>query len=294
MIWPTSLNKRVKLNEPLKLHTTFKIGGPAKYLFEPKDIDELKLAVNLAKNNKIKIFILGNGSNLLVLDRGVSAIVIKLSGEHFRKIIFKFNSLRTGAGVLLQELIKRSSLRGLSGFEFLSGIPATVGGALMMNAGTPSFSISDLVEQIKVMDYNGKIKILKKQDLKFAYRQSHLSKFIILEAVFKLRKSSVNKIKNTIRECWKRRSQTQELSWASAGCVFKNPRLDSAGRLIDLCGLKGRQSGQAFISDKHANFIINKGKASSQDILKLMGMIKKEVKKKFNIELEPEIITWKN
>jgi UDP-N-acetylmuramate dehydrogenase len=294
MNWPISLKKKVKLAEPLSLHTTFKIGGPARYFFTPENIHDLRFILKLAKKNKLKIFVIGKGSNLLIPEKGIYGIVINLSQPYFKKIVFKGNYLKVGSGTLLPEVIRRSSLKGLSGFESLSGIPATVGGALMMNAGIPNFNISDLVEQIKVIDYNGKIKVFRRKKLKFSYRRSNLTKLIILEAFFKLAKTSIKDTESAIKRYLQQRRETQDLSWASAGCIFKNPRGDFAGRLIDRCGLKGKNIGGAFISNKHANFIINKGKATSRDVLKLMEMIKEEVKKRFNINLKPEIKIWKN
>ncbi|MDD4895102.1 MAG: UDP-N-acetylmuramate dehydrogenase, partial [Candidatus Omnitrophica bacterium] len=186
--------------------------------------------------------------------------------------------------------------RGLSGAEFLAGIPGTIGGALVMNAGIAkdNCSIKKLVENVTVMDYNGNIKVLNKKDLKFGYRESGLSKYIILSALLKFNKKSKKHIRDTIKAYLEYRKLTQDLSKPSAGCIFRNPPGNSAGRLIDLCGLKGKKVGKVAVSGKHANFIVNLGNGSASDVLKLAGFIRKRVKNQFNINLIPEIKIWQN
>lgn len=292
MNWWTDLKGKVRHRELLKHHTTFRIGGSAKYFIEPKDVDDLKLLLHLLKRYKINFLVIGEGSNILASDKGVDGVVLRLSSPDFKKIIIRENRVEVGAGYLLNKLISQAKKHGLSGPEFLVGIPATVGGALMMNAGAWGKSIADLVEKVNVMDYNSKIRTLNKKKIRFGYRRSGLEKYIILSVHLKLKKENKALIQNRIKEYFHKRLAAQDLSRPSAGCIFKNPAGDSAGRLIDLCGLKGKKIGSAFVSCKHANFILNLGKARTRDVLKLMALIKKEVKKKFNVTLKPEIKLW--
>lgn len=292
MSWRRNLKGKIRLEEPLKKHTTFKIGGPARFFIEPHDIADLKLLITAAKKYKIAILVIGSGSNILINDKGVAGMVLKLNSASFRRIFIKRNCLEAGSGATLRQLIQVAAERALSGAQFLAGIPGTVGGALAMNAGAWGKNIGDLVQKATVMDYNGNIKVLSKKDMRFEYRKSSLSKFIILSACIKLAKKNKKEIKDNINKYLKYRRNTQAASLPNAGCIFKNPPGKSAGRLIDLCGLKGKRIGNASVSVRHANFILNRDNASSSDVLKLMELIKKKVKDKFNITLEPEIRIW--
>ncbi len=293
MNWHKGLAGEIRKNEALKKHTTFKIGGRADFFISPKNARDLQFIVRQAKINKIKIRVIGSGSNILVSDGGIDCAVIALNSGYFKKIVFRGNKLYAGAGALLNWVVLSSRKRSLGGIEFLTGIPGTVGGALVMNAGAQNQSIAKLVEKVQVMDYNGRLKTLRKREIKFGYRKSNLGKYIVLKAVLNLDKLDSNQIKNRIKGYLTYRKETQDYARPSAGCIFKNPPLDSAGKLIDACGLKGKKLGGAQVSLKHANFIINTGKAKTKDVERLMEMIKKRVKKKFNINLEPEIKIWK-
>lgn len=292
MNWFKNLKGKIRFNEPLSKHTTFKIGGPAKIFIEPYNLNDLKLLLRKTKKDKIPLKVIGSGSNLLVSDRGIDGIVIKLSSPYFRKIKFYSGFLEAGAGVSLPDLIKRTTALNLSGCEFLTGIPGTVGAALVMNAGTKDREIKELVKDVTVIDYNGKMRTLDEKNIKFDYRNSSLSKYVVLNTRLRLIKKSKNEILNKIRLYRNYRNSTQDLSHHNAGCIFKNPLKSSSGRLIDECGLKGEHFGDAWVSYKHANFIINKDKARAADVLKLMDYIKQKVKQKFNIALEPEIKIW--
>ena len=292
MNWWKSLKGRVKLKEPLKNYTTFKIGGRARYFIEPQDFTDLKLLLNFSKRHRIPVFVIGRGSNILVNDKGMDAIVLHLNSSPFKQISLSNNFLEAGSAVLLSQVINFTRKHNLSGAEFLSGIPGTVGGALVMNAGVKGRSISNLVEDVAVMDYNGKIKTLSKRDINFGYRRSDLSKYIVLSVRMKLKKTNEREINDRISRYLNYRKVTQDLSHPSAGCIFKNPKGISAGRLIDLCGLKGRRIGGAFVSLRHANFILNLKKASAKDVINLISFIKHEVRKKFRVDLKPEIKIW--
>ncbi len=276
----------------MKDHSTFKIGGPAKYYLEPRDTRQLKLLLKSLNRDKIPILVIGAGSNILIDDNGIQALVLRLNSPCFRRISLDHHRLSAASGVSLSQIVKVSQRKGLSGLEFLSGIPGTLGGALAMNAGIPERNIGDLVENVRVMDYRGKIKTLNKEEIKFGYRTANLSKYIILNAQLKLVNKDKQEIKNSIKKYLNRRKSTQDLSSVSAGCIFKNPKGNQAGRLIDLCGLKGKIIGDACISRIHANFILNLGNATARDVLRLMDLAKRQVKKKFNITLEPEIKIW--
>jgi UDP-N-acetylmuramate dehydrogenase len=292
MIWWKGLKGKVIRDEPLKKHTSFKIGGRAKFFILPRDTGDLKLLINYSNRYNMPVLVIGAGSNILVNDKGVEAIVLNLGSAPFKKISCKGNSIEAGSAVTLWQLVKSAFRNGLSGAEFLSGIPGTLGGALAMNAGQAGKGICNLVETVNVMDYNGEIKTLSKKDLICGYRKSNLGKYIILKVRLKLRKKSKKEIRYIIEGYTKYRRNTQNTALPNAGCMFKNPPGKSAGKLIDLCGLKGKTQGGAYISNKHANFILNRGDARSSDVLKLMALVKKRVKHKFNINLEPEIKIW--
>jgi len=292
MNWPKELNNKIKKTESLSKHTTFRSGGEAAFFAFPGSAGQLKLLVCTAKKNKLPIRIIGAGSNILAADRLKRSMVIKLSAPEFTGIAFRGNRVYVGAAAALPRVIKICCDKGLGGLEFLSGIPATVGGALVMNAGAWDRNISNLVERVKVMDYNGKIRHLSRRAINFSYRGSGLSRYIVLECILLLNRKSRKSIKDKIRGYLLRRRKTQDVFYPSAGCIFKNPKDYPAGMLIEACGLKGLAFGGAAVSQAHANFIINKNKASSSDIIKLMGFIRREVKKKTGIQLEPEIKIW--
>lgn len=292
MNWWKSLKGRVKRAEALSKHTSFRIGGKADFFIEPEDSEDLRLLLNHAKKNKFKLLFIGSGSNILPKDGELKEIVVHLNSVNFAKVKFENNYCVAGSGVALAKLIRQAALHGLGGLEFLAGIPGTVGGAVIMNAGAWGKEVADSLEEVSVMDYNGKVKALNRNKIKFAYRSSGLDKYIILGARFKLSKVAPIKIKSKIEKYLKERSISQGFLSPNAGSIFKNPKNNTAGKLIELCGLKGRSAGGAVISDKHANFILNRNHAKAKDVLKLMKLAKIEVKRNFKISLEPEIKIW--
>ncbi len=293
MTWYRGLKGKIRFSVPLKGYTTFKIGGPAKYFIEPEDIDDLRFILGLIKKRKFPFLMIGCGSNILVSDTGLNYAVIKLSSAKFSKISVQGKFLEVGSGALLNRLVFFCREKGLSGIEFLVGIPGTLGGALLMNAGAWGMNISNIVDSVTVIDSKLKVKTLSKKKIDFGYRKSRLSKYIILSARLRFLKEDKRIIRNRIREVTKLRKQSQDLAYPSAGCIFKNPSADSSGRLIEECGLKGLRIGGASVSLKHANFILNLNRASSQDVLKLINFVQSKVKAKFNINLKPEIKIWK-
>jgi len=275
-------------NEPLARHTTFKIGGPAKYFCAPKSINELKKSLLFAKENNLKVSIIGSGSNLLISDKGFDGLIInpKISG-----IVIKGTDVLAGSGISIQYLLNILAKKGLSGLEFMTGIPGSVGGSVCMNVGTGKEEIGGKVVRIWAIDQSQKAKVKSQNECKFDYRKSIFQngKFIITKVQFKLKKGRPADIKAKIKDLWKKRLAKQPYNMPSAGSIFKNPKGDFAGRLIEAAGLKGMRIGDAQVSEKHANFIVNLGKGKADDVLKLIAHIQKKVKKKFDIKLETEV-----
>ena len=275
---------RLKEFEPLSIHTTYRTGGISRYFIEPYNIYELFTALKFAKDKTF--FILGAGSNVLFSDKLFDGVVISLKKLN-RYVIIKNDELICGAGCLLDSVINFSISNNLSGLENLSGIPGSVGGAIYMNAGAFDIEIKDFLTSVKIMDFSGGIKIYKRNDLNFAYRSSGLKDEIVVEAIFTLRKG--NYLENKRVEILKKRGEKQPLEYPSCGSVFKRPKEGFAGALIENCGLKGYSIGGAEVSKKHANFIINKGNATSSDIYNLINYVKEAVYKKYGIILEEEV-----
>jgi UDP-N-acetylmuramate dehydrogenase len=297
---------KFRKNVSLKNYTTFKIGGRAKYFFIAKTKKDLIKAVATAKKLKLPFFVLGGGSNLLVSDKGYNGLII-----NFKFSIFNFqkNKIIVGAGTKLGELVNASAERRLSGLEWASGIPGTVGGAVFGNAGSFQKSMKDVVKEVEVLDTkDSRFEIYDFKKCKFGYRNSifkHKKNLIILSVILNLKKGKKSEIKKKIKEYLNYKKERQPLNYPSAGSIFKNPSGFSAGelgeedessslsfaaaRLIEKCGLKGKRIGQAKISEKHANFIVNLGNARAKEVKKLINLIKKEVKKKFGVLLDEEI-----
>jgi UDP-N-acetylmuramate dehydrogenase len=293
MLWPKSLSKKIKKNVLLSALTSFKIGGRAEYFFQPKTVKDLREILVFTRRQRIRVFILGAGSNILVSQEGLPGLVIKLSSKNFEGCVCKGSCIIAGSSLKLNKLIAFATSRSLSGLEFLSGIPGSLGGAVAGNAGAWGQSIGPRVMQAGVLDYSGKQKILTAKQLKFTYRSSNLHKYIIIWVKLGLNPAQKNAIQARIREYLLSRRKSQGDRLPNAGCIFKNPPGGSAGRLIDLCGLKGRRRGQAMISTRHANFILNTGNAGSNDVLSLMELMQNKVRQKFRVTIEPEIKIWK-
>lgn len=273
----------------LKEHTTYKVGGKAICAVIPEDEKKLITLLSYLKENKIKYKVLGNGSNVIFNDSGYNGVIIKLDNFNYINIIN--NKIIVGAGYPLNKLALRVSRLGFSGMEFAAGIPGTVGGAVYMNAGAYKSDMGYIVTSIKVLTPNYEIKIMKNKELDFHYRSSFLQQnkdYVCLEATLSLIKGDSEEIINLINERKKRRLETQPLEYPSAGSVFRNPEGDFAGRLIEEIGYKGKSIGGAMVSEKHANFIINTGSATGEDIKKLITEIKNKIKEEYNIELKVE------
>jgi UDP-N-acetylmuramate dehydrogenase len=286
----TLIKGKISAYEPMSRHTTWRIGGPADLFLQPEDWKDIEKALNFANDQEIPVTIIGGGSNLLIDDKGIRGLVIKTTG--LNKLEFFNDKVKVGAGMGLPLLAIKSGQNGLTGLEFAASIPGTVGGAVLMNAGAHGGAMEQVVEQVTVMDRLGKIHTFKKEELDFKYRSSKLKglPYIVLEVLIKLSWGEREDILKKISSHKMFRNERQPLKYPNAGSVFKNPPGDSAGRLIEQVGAKGWQVGKAQVSEQHANFIVNLGGATSKDILNLMDLIQKAVKKEYGVTLEPEII----
>ena len=283
-----SINCNYKCNEPLSKHTTLCIGGSADYFVEVATEDQLVSLLKFIKENSVKFFVIGGGSNILFSDEGFRGMVIKLSGDFCKYEIDK-NMVACGGAISLAYLAEQTAEQGLSGFEYLSCIPGTVGGAVFGNAGVKKCSVSDIVDKVEIIDYSGNKKILTKKDINFEYRKSNLKDCIITKIFFVLKNADKNDILETISQERKRRIISQPIGTKNAGCTFKNPESDSAGRIIDSLNLKNYSVGGIRISDVHANFFVNENNGNAQDMVELIEFVKDAVYKKYNIKLETEI-----
>jgi len=280
-----------RINEPMKKHSTFGIGGKAKVLMLPKQIGDVKSILKYCSNSSIETFFMGSGSNLLISDEGFDGVLISLK-RSFKNMDFSDEGdIIVGSGVMLRRMVKEAINRKLEGLESLAGVPGTLGGALFMNAGAYGSEISKYFVSARIVNMQGKEIELTKEDVSFSYRSSTFPRdCILLEAQFKCREGDIDKIKNDKIKFSISREDNQPLNYRSAGSVFKNPTSDlAAGYLIDQAGLKGLKKGGAMISDKHANFIVNLGDAKSSDVVYLIKIIKDEVSLKFNVLLDLEI-----
>ena len=289
------VSSKIYINEPMYKHTTFKIGGPADIFVVINTLEDLKYVVDFSKNNNIPIKVIGNGSNLLVKDSGIRGIALKLN---FDNIEILENELKVkvlvGAGVKIGRLSRELLNKEIAGFEFASGIPGTIGGAVRMNAGAYGKEIKDILISTKYMDSYGNIHVLKNSEHEFKYRKSIFKSkdWIILESILELEKGSKENIEELIKKYSDSRKDTQPVDKSSAGSTFKRGEDFITAKLIDDCGLKGYSIGDAKVSEKHAGFIINNGNAKAKDILDLIEYIKQKVYEKYgkNIELEIEVI----
>ena len=282
-------------NEDMKKHTTFKIGGPAECFIKIKTKEELKELLNIAKENKIPVTILGNGSNILVLDGGIEGITLTIQIEY---IDIKQNGekykIYVGGGYKLSKFAQICLKNEISGFEELSGIPGTIGGAVSMNAGAHGKEMKDIVEKIKCVDINGNEKEFSNEEANFEYRKSIFkgNSYIVTEVVLNLEKGKKEEIKAKMDEYAQYRKTKQPIEYPSAGSTFKRGKDYITAKLIDDAGLKGYSIGDAVVSTKHSGFVINKGNASAKDVLDLVKYIKDTIEEKFNkqIELEIEVV----
>ena len=279
-----------KFNELMRNYTSFRIGGDADLLIFPENIDDLKNVLCICHDKKIPLFILGFGTNLLIKDGGIRGVVVSLN-EGFKEIRIAGDEMITaGAGAGLQVLVNFALKNELAGMEFAVGIPGSVGGAVIMNAGIRDGEMKDIVKSVKIMTDDGETKVLKNEDIGFSYRNSDFPEgSVVLETDIVLKNGNSRDIKKMMKLLIADRKSKQPLSSYCAGSVFKNPPNDFAGRLIELAGLKAFSIGDAAVSEVHSNFIVNRGKAAASDVLRLIEIIKERVFTKTGISLEEEI-----
>lgn len=281
---------RVYKDEPMKLHTTFRVGGNADYFVCPKSMEEVQKLIQLCHEEEMPYYILGNGSNLLVGDKGYRGIVIQIYKE-MNNIQVQEDKICVQAGALLSRIGNIALEESLTGFEFAAGIPGTIGGAVVMNAGAYGGEMKDVLETVTVLCPDGEVKVLANEELELGYRTSIIAKkdYIVLEAVLKLNRGDKDTIREKMNELKIQRTTKQPLEYPSAGSTFKRPVGYFAGKLIQDAGLRGFQVGGAQVSEKHCGFVINKDNATAADIVELMNQVTEIVKEKFGVELEPEV-----
>lgn len=281
----------VYYDEPMKKHTTFRIGGPAECFVTVGDRDTLKEIISFTRKNGIPVFLLGNGSNILVSDTGVKGLIIALSGE-FNEVRTDGEFLYAGAGATMARMASEALNSGLTGLEFAAGIPGTLGGGMIMNAGAYGGEFKDVTESVDVIGPDGEIATLSNEEMRFGYRTSFIKNkdYIVIGAKIKLTKGNPEEIKALMADLAERRRSKQPLEYPSAGSTFKRPEGYFAGKLISDSGLGGFAVGDAEVSVKHNGFVINKGNASAADVKELIDKVRAKVLEDSGVELEPEVI----
>ena len=282
---------QLKEGELLRNHTTFRIGGAAKYFAVPKNEEEIMEAVDFAIVKDLPYYILGKGSNVLFADEGYPGVIIEIGAGMEKVERIGDTGIRAQAGVSLSALAAFAAREGLSGLEFAAGIPGTLGGAVTMNAGAYGGEMKDVIVSAKVMDEEGAVKVLSCGELELGYRTSIVQKkqLVVLEAEFLLNPGTTEEIQNTMKELNAKRREKQPLEYPSAGSTFKRPEGYFAGKLIEDAGLRGYRVGDAQVSEKHCGFVVNRGNATCAEVLQLIEEVQKKVKEQLGVQLEPEV-----
>lgn len=281
--------KNIYINEPMNKHTTFRIGGSADVLVTP-GVSETAEVLRLCKNHDIPVTIIGNGSNLLVGDQGIRGVVIEF-GRPAEEIIIQGEQMHVTAGTMLSKAANEAAANGLSGLEFAAGIPGTVGGAVVMNAGAYGGEMKDVIRTVTVLTKEGEKRTLTLEELDLGYRHSCIleNNYIVLSAELSLQKADTEQIRAVMADLRERRVTKQPLEYPSAGSTFKRPKGYFAGKLIQDAGLRGYQVGGAQVSEKHCGFVINKGDATARDVRQLISDVQKKVYEEFHVQIEPEV-----
>ncbi len=282
--------ERVRTDEPMKNHTTFRVGGPADFFVTPETSEEVRAVIDMCRSEEIDCHIIGNGSNLLVSDRGVRGVVVQIA-KAMNKIESNGEQIRAQAGALLSEVAAHALKDGLAGFEFAAGIPGTLGGACVMNAGAYGGEMKDVLYEVTVLTPQGEFLVLKEDELELGYRTSVIARkgYIVLEAVIRLKKGDEEEIRRQMEDLRDRRISKQPLEYPSAGSTFKRPEGYFAGKLIQDAGLRGYTFGGAQVSEKHCGFVINRGDATAAEVAELMRRVADKVEEQFKVRLEPEV-----
>ena len=282
----------IKYNEPMKKHTTMKVGGPCDCMIEPSSIEEIQKVLEYVKENNIKYYIIGNGSNLLVKDEGVHALIIKIANK-FSGFEVNGEYIKAYSGCSVPKLSQIAKENSLSGLEFACGIPGSVGGGIRMNAGAYGSEMVNVVEKVGFLDENGNLKEIDGKDAHFTYRHSMFvdnPQYVVVYAIYKLVKGNKEEISKIMEENMNSRKQKQPIEYPNFGSVFKRPEGYFVGKLVDDCGLKGYKIGGAQVSTKHSGFMINIGDATCKDVLDLIEYVKEKVYEKFNVKLQEEVV----
>ena len=281
---------RIYIDEPMSRHTTFRVGGMADFFVTPKNANEVKDAIEICREEGMPYYVIGNGSNLLVSDKGYRGVIIQIYKE-MNEITVEGGKVKAQAGALLSGIAAKAFAAELTGFEFASGIPGTIGGACVMNAGAYGGEMKDVLESVTVLTGEGEIIELGRNELELGYRTSVIAKkgYIVLGAVLKLERGDGEKIKAYMDELKEKRVTKQPLEYPSAGSTFKRPEGHFAGKLIEDAGLRGFQVGGAQVSEKHCGFVINRDHATAADIMELMRQVQIRVKENSGVDLEPEV-----
>ncbi|MBQ9550697.1 MAG: UDP-N-acetylmuramate dehydrogenase [Lachnospiraceae bacterium] len=283
--------ERIRKNEPMNVHTTFRTGGNADLFLMPENASQLSKLIKCFRDEKEDFFIIGNGSNLLVSDRGFRGVIIQIT-ENFSGTEVKDLEIKAGAGALLSKIADTALKNSLTGFEFASGIPGTAGGAMVMNAGAYGGEMKDVVKEVEVLDREGSYLTLQNEDMDFSYRNSAVREkgYIVLNVTFSLEKGDSESISSKMKELAEKRREKQPLEYPSAGSTFKRPEGNFAGKLIMEAGLRGFTIGGARVSEKHCGFVVNAGGATSDDIYNLIKEVQQKVRENSGIMLEPEVL----
>ena len=282
----------IKYNEPMKKHTTMKVGGPCDCMVEPSSIEEIQKVLEYVKENNIKYYIIGNGSNLLVKDEGVHALIIKIANK-FSGFEVNGEYIKAYSGCSVPKLSQIAKENSLSGLEFACGIPGSVGGGIRMKAGAYGSEMVNVVEKVGFLDENGNLKEIDGKDAHFTYRHSMFvdnPQYVVVYAIYKLVKGNKEEISKIMEENMNSRKQKQPIEYPNFGSVFKRPEGYFVGKLVDDCGLKGYKIGGAQVSTKHSGFMINIGDATCKDVLDLIEYVKEKVYEKFNVKLQEEVV----
>ena len=282
--------EQVKTEEPMKNHTTFRVGGPAEFFVMPRSAEEVKKVINLCRRESFPYYIIGNGSNLLVSDQGYRGVVLQIYKE-MSYIEVEENVVVAQAGALLSAIANKALENGLTGFEFAAGIPGTLGGACVMNAGAYGGEMKDVLEEVTVLTEEGEVLTIPKENLELGYRTSIIARkgYTVLEARIQLRGGEKEAIKSLMEELKDKRVSKQPLEYPSAGSTFKRPEGYFAGKLIQDAGLRGFSVGGAQVSEKHCGFVINRENATAADVAELMRQVSARVEEEFGVKLEPEV-----
>ena len=292
MNWWSEFADEIEHGAPLGRLTWFRLGGPARYLFRPRDANELAAMVSRARREHVPLKVLGAGANVLIKDDGFDGVVVRLDSDAFRKTQWSGSTVAVGAGVDLMPLARECCRRGLSGLEGMAGIPATIGGAIRMNAGGRFGEFGRVVRDADVLRPDGTMETWTHHQLGFGYRSSALTDEVVLSAGLELEQDDPVRITTTFDECFDYKMSSQPITDCSAGCIFKNPPGQSAGALIDRAGLKGKSYGNAQVSKRHANFIVADSEATASDVLGLIDLIRRRVRDLYDTELEVEVDIW--